>query len=150
MEAEFSGWFHYVVVRESITPTQLQIQGMHASRDSGALFVHCELAKMAQEKGVTLFAAARTLTPLPFPPGDTRIGFLVATKARMEKLIKDLDAAGIPYIQNKEDAGDLKNMGCTSISFMTKDKAAVEPIVGHLPKARLMKVQEPQPETANG
>lgn len=137
---EFSGWYHYIAVRESLTPTQLYIQAMHAARDNGALWVHCEMKRVSVEG---LYVSNPSNAALPMPPQDTRIAFLVVTKARMAQLLVDLDASGIPYIQNKEISGDLAGM-ITSVSFMTNDKAKVEPFTSHLPKAKLMRVQVPE------
>lgn len=138
----FSGWYHYIVVRESLTPPQLLIQAMHAARDNGARHALMQIIESFAGRNVTdddVREAVGRLFEKAMPPQDTRIAFLVATKARLAKLIGDLTAAKIDFIQNKEVAGDLEGK-VTSVSFMTKDKAAVEPIVGHLPKGRLLKL----------
>lgn len=139
----FSGWYHYVIVLESLTPTQLLIQSMHGSRDTGAKHALMQIIGSFNGRNVTaddIREAVERLFEQAMPPQDTRIAFLVATKARMAKLIEDLTAAKIDFIQNKEIAGDLAGK-ITSVSFMTKDKAEVEPFVGHLPKGRLLKLQ---------
>lgn len=134
-DAPFSGVYQVIVVRDKLTAGQTMAQGFHVARDSGAEWA-LRPREMTREAVARLGSAAAVDR---IPPPDTRVVILAATKARMAKLIEDLTAAGIPFVQNKEIDGDLAGV-VTSVGLVTADKASVDPFISHLPKAKFVRV----------